>query len=243
MSRRQKVSVSAPKRLRSRASVLAVCASALLLAACQTGSDGFNDGTEADEAPDTAMIRGLMEGLGAVDAKSEAKIEYTPRAPLAMPGKLDALPPPEESQQVANWPTQNDQGLKRIQEVYRNDGRGSSDLDGDGRSNARQSRGIQQLVSGGDGRDYAAERQNEDRLESGKMKPNELNQRVGVAETSAIPVDDNGVPIRRYLIEPPTAYSTPSADAPMAAPKTVDRAPEISTTEQIMNGRSARTIE
>ena len=75
------------------------------------------------------------------------------------------------------------------------------------------------------------------------MKPNELNQRVGVAETAAIPVDENGVPIRRYLIEPPTEYSTPSADAPVAAPERVNRAPEISTTEQIMNGRSARTIE
>jgi hypothetical protein len=243
VSRRQKFSVSTPRRPRGRAGLLAVCASALLLAACQTGSDGFNDGTEADEAPDTAMIRSLMEGLGAVDARSEAKIEYTPRAPLAMPSKMDTLPPPEAPEVVANWPTQNEDDLKRIQEVYRNDGRGSSDLDGDGRSNARQSRGIQQLVSGGDGRNYAAERQNEDRLESGKMKPNELNQRVGVAETSAIPVDENGVPIRRYLIEPPTAYSTPSADAPMVAPEKVNRAPEISTTEQIMDGRSARTIE
>ncbi|MCA1244640.1 hypothetical protein LC092_19515 [Stappia stellulata] len=243
MSRRQKFTVSASSRPHGRAGLLAVCASALLLAACQTGSDGFNDGTETKEAPDTAMIRSLMEGLGAVDAKSEAKIEYTPRAPLAMPSKMDTLPPPEAPEVVANWPTQNEDDLKRIQEVYRNDGRGSADLDGDGRSNTRQSRGIQQLVSGGDGRNFAAERQNEDRLESGKMKPNELNQRVGVAETTAIPVDENGVPVRRYLIEPPTAYSIPSADAPTVAPKTVNRAPEISTTEQIMNGRSARTIE
>ena len=72
------------------------------IVACQSGSDGFSDGSTNDEAPDVAMVRSLMEGLGAVDAKTDKKIEYTPRAPLAMPSKVDTLPPPEEREVVAS---------------------------------------------------------------------------------------------------------------------------------------------
>ncbi|WP_349359609.1 hypothetical protein [Stappia sp.] len=237
-----RLTIDRPSR-RTTGPVLAAVFGALLLAGCQTGSDGFNDGSDIDEAPDAALVRGLMEGLGAVDGRSEAKIEYKPRAPLAMPARADALPPPEEPETVANWPASNkDAEIARIQEVYRNTGRGSAELDGDGRSTTVQSRGIQQLATSGRERDIQNEIRNENRLENGRMNPADLNKRVGAAKTASAFTAD-GTPVRRYLIEPPVEFSTPSADAPIVAPDRVDRRPEISATEQIMNGRSARTVQ
>lgn len=227
-------------RFRRKGGRIAVIAAALALGACQSGSDGFNDGTSSDEAPDVAMVRSLMEGLGAVDAKTQKKIEYTPRAPLAMPTSVDTLPPPEEREVVANWPEGNDAELKRIQEIYRDTN--PDRLEDAGPSTPLQSRGIKQLASTGADRDIAEELRLENRLEDARLKPNELNQRVGVAKTETAFVDANGEPVRRYLIEPPTDYSRPSPDAPMRAPDKVKQAPTVSTMEQLMDGKSARTI-
>lgn len=220
-----------------------VSASALLLAGCQTGSDGFTDGTTNDEAPDVAMVRSFMEGLGAVDGKTEKKIEYKPRAPLAMPTKMDTLPPPENPDVIANWPETNDAELKRVQQAYANDGRGSGHLDGAGRSSPQQARGLPSLAKDSSSRNVQQEIKLEDRLENGRMTPAELRtQKVGTVDTSNL-MGADGQPVRRYLIEPPTEYSTPAADAPMAAPKRVDRQPEVSDMEKVMNGQSARTLK
>ncbi len=213
-------------------------AGALTLVACQHGADGFNDGSKSDEAPDVAMVRALMEGLGAVDAKSQPKIDYKPRAPLAMPASLDTLPQPEDEKVVANWPEQNDDQLKKIQEIYRS----NADLDKEGRSNIYQSRGIKELAAGSSDRNVQAEIRQEQRLEDARLKPNELNQRVGVAKQDTAMFDASGKPVRRYLIEPPTEYSTPSADAPMAEPTRVEQRPVANDIELLMDGRSARTL-
>lgn len=238
MSRRsQTESPSSPLARRGRLAL--VVAGTLALAGCQHGADGFNDGSSTDEAPDVAMVRSLMEGLGAVDAKSEAKIDYKPRAPLAMPASMDALPQPEDEKVVANWPEKNDAQLKQIQEIYRD----NRDIDKKGRSDIYQSRGIKELASGGPDRNIQAEIRQEAKLEDARMKPSELNQRVGVAQEQTGIFDANGEPVRRYLIEPPTEYSKPSPDAPMAEPtRTAQQPPIKSDIEQIMDGRSARTL-
>ncbi|MAA96843.1 MAG: hypothetical protein CMN87_14175 [Stappia sp.] len=224
-----------------RGLLAAAAVGALALGGCQSGSDGFSDGSTNDEAPDVAMVRSLMEGLGAVDAKTDKKIEYTPRAPLAMPSKVDTLPPPEEREVVANWPEANDGDLKKIQDIYRN--KNPDQLEDAGPSSPLQSRGIKQLASGGANRNISEEIRKENRLEDARLKPNELGQRVGVAKADTRVVDENGNPVRRYLIEPPTAYSKPSPDAPMRAPEKVEQdQPRISTTEQLMDGKSARTL-
>ncbi|WP_428699761.1 hypothetical protein [Stappia sp.] len=215
-----------------------VVAGALVLAGCQHGADGFNDGSSSDEAPDVAMVRSLMEGLGAVDAKTEAKIEYKPRAPLAMPASMDSLPQPEEEKVVANWPEQDDAQLKKIQDIYRD----KADIDKQGRSNIYQSRGIKELAGNGANRDIQAEIRQEEKLDDARMKPNELNQRVGVAKEQTGIFDANGEPVRRYLIEPPTEYSKPSPDAPMAEPTRTAQQPQKSDIELLMDGRSARTL-
>lgn len=230
-----------PSRPGSRRSLLAVAAvGALALGGCQSGSDGFNDGSTNDEAPDVAMVRSLMEGLGAVDAKTNKKIEYTPRAPLAMPSKVDTLPPPEEREVVANWPETNDADLKKIQEIYRD--KNPDKLEDAGPSSPLQSRGIKQFASDGSDRDIAEEIRQENMLKNARTMPADLDKRVGVAKVDTRVVDANGEPVRRYLIEPPTAYSRPSPDAPMRAPEKVEQRRAADTTEQLMDGRSARTL-
>ncbi|MHC5654624.1 hypothetical protein [Stappia sp. ICDLI1TA098] len=240
---RRSLSLTRSLRPASRRGALAAIAVATLtLAGCQSGSDGFSDGTTNDEAPDVSMVRSLMEGLGAVDAKTNKKIEYTPRAPLAMPTTVDNLPPPEEKEVVANWPEANDAEFKKIQDVYRD--KNPDRLEDAGRSNAVQSRGIKQLANGGSDRNIAAEIKQENRLESGRLKPSELNQRVGITKQDTAVLDANGQPVRRYLIEPPTEYSKPSDAAPMRAPEKMEQdKPRLSTTEQLMDGKSARTLK
>jgi len=223
---------------KSARSLLLATAAALVLAGCQHGADGFNDGRTSDEAPDVAMMRQLMEGLGAVDARTEQKIDYSPRAPLAMPTKMGDLPQPEEKKEIANWPEQGETDLQRIQQAYRD----TSDLDRQGRSTAQQSRGIKELATGGANRDIQQEIRTENRLESARMKPNELNQRVGVVRRDTAVLDENGAPVRRYLIDPPVAYSTPAGNAPMPKVGRVAEQPRVSDIERVMDGQSARTL-
>ncbi|QGZ36242.1 hypothetical protein [Stappia indica] len=238
MSRRPLTATTLRHAGRRGRALLLASAAALVLAGCQHGADGFNDGSSNDEAPDVAMVRKLMEGLGAVDARSEQKIEYAPRAPLAMPTKMTELPQPEEKKEIANWPEQGETDLQRIQQAYRD----TRDIDRQGRSDIYQSRGIKELATGGQNRDIQQEIQLENRLEDARMKPNELNQRVGVARKETAVLDENGNPVRRYLIEPPVAYSTPAAGAPLPQVGKVDDQPKVSDMERLMSGQSARTL-
>ena len=180
----------------------------VVLTACQAA-----DGTT--QAPDTALVSGIMRGLGAVDP-SEKPIEYKPRASLAMPASTDKLPEPEEQvagSQQPDWPQNaRNQDLERVQAIY---DRGNAD-DGD-RLTPEQMRGIS--ISSNRPRDRAAEAR-EQELQSGeKMTVQELKALSGTslkgtpAEASAAQMQ--ALSQRRYLIDPPSEYSVPSADAPV----------------------------
>lgn len=188
-----------------------------LLGACSTGSDGFSDG-EIKEAPDKALVRSILGGLGAVD-QSEKPIEYLPRAPLAMPANLDGdLPQPEQAQTAANWPEKDETELKKIQAIY-----ASSPLPGD-RLTPEQLRGLPELASAS--RDPAEERKQANEADGERLPVEELTKKrkLKKADTASL-FGPDGQPIRRYLIEPPIAYSTPVGDAPLVAPEKVQEAP------------------
>jgi len=192
------------------------------LAGCQAA-----DGTS--EAPDVAMVKGLMAGLGAVDPNAE-QIEYKPRAPLAMPANPKDLPPPETEVAAAdaNWPSQNKDDLAELKELYA----GSGTMQREGLT-PEQMRGFR-VSSQGKQRDRAREIREQELIEGGRMTSVELQQNKGVslqaAEESLF--DANGNPKRRYLTEPPVAYSTPSPDAPLPNTVRVKDKREVSTLDK-----------
>lgn len=210
---------------------LAIAAIAAL-AACQAA-----DGTT--QAPDTALVQSIMSGLGAVDPNAKG-IDYKPRAPLAMPAQDGQLPEPQT--QVAgtgdtNWPKQ-DQTNEQLQEIvnlYADDTnkRGQND---DRAAAAplspEQMRGFEITgVTGQRERDRAAERRFEEINDGQPLTRAELeaqDKRVQEirAQQAGASSGNTAILPRQYLTEPPTAYNTPSADAPMPDTDiTVDRKP------------------
>lgn len=209
-------SLYAPSRRSLKMSVVLLVAG--LLAACSTGSDGFSDGSEPT-LPDEALVKSLLTGLGAVDP-NEKPIEYSPRAPLAMPSKADGnLPPPEQPQTAENWPTDNQEDLARVRAAY-----ASSPL-GD-RLTPDQQRGLPQLA-GQKQRDVQAEQDAADEFDGERLTPEELQRGFDKPEevdTTSL-FGQDGKPVRRYLIDPPVEYSTPAGDGPLVAPEVEQEAP------------------
>lgn len=191
-----------------RFATIAVLTTALL-AGCQAA-----DGTS--QAPDTALVAGLMSGLGAVDPRA-TPIEYKPRAPLAMPAKSGQLPEPETKiagSQSENWP-KNDQNkdLEEVRAIY-----ASADGRHPGVLNPEQMRGIN--IRSNQPRDFENERRSEELITGERMSHAEMqaqNTSANDLTQQANALSQSNLPTRRYLTEPPITYSTPSADAPMPA--------------------------
>lgn len=185
------------------------------LAACQAA-----DGTTV--APDTAMVNAIMGGLGAVDP-NEKKIQYKPRAPLAMPAEPTALPEPETNvagTQSEAWPKQqNNQSLAEVQEIYAaKNTRGGGDADDNPVLTPEQMRGI--TVPTTQKRDFESERRQAEIDDGDRLSLKELKEQNDAAgamkkEANASSATTGSVPARRYLTDPPSTYSTPSPDAPM----------------------------
>ncbi|WP_150524667.1 hypothetical protein [Roseibium sediminis] len=171
------------------------------LAACQAA-----DGTS--QAPDTALVNSIMTGLGAVDP-NEKPIDYKPRAPLAMPSKMDALPAPETAvaaNQQTNWPTKEvNQEFEDLKKVY------AKSTTGNERLSSEQMRGF--TISGVSSKqDTARDKREAELIEGAVMTREELKSGHKQVTTE---IDTANSLRRQYLIDPPTAYNEPSPDAPM----------------------------
>ncbi|CUA94753.1 hypothetical protein [Pannonibacter indicus] len=182
-----------------------------LAAGCVTNSYG------EQEAVDKVAVRKIMEGIGAVDPQAKP-IEYKPRAPLAMPAKLDQLPQPEKpvTETAANWPAKEDKSLQEVRAVYAQPGRGS---DGE-LLTPEQMRGVQ--ITGAQRQaKTAADVRDDEIMDGARMTPAEMKKQSQGPLTRVDTSDlfgPDGKPVRRYLVEPPIAYSTPAGNAPLAMP-------------------------
>lgn len=188
------------------------------LAACEA-PDG------STEAPDTALVSSVMRGLGAIDPK-EKPIEYTPRGPLAMPAEPLNLPQPETKvagTKSENWPkAQENPEYAKLKELYAQDSGAFGN-----RLNPEQMRGFK--VTGVTGQDFVQSeetRRQEELLTGGKLTASErkaIEAKIKKLKAEQTGMNQANLGRRQYLTEPPTAYSTPSADAPM---------PQIVATEE-----------
>lgn len=182
-----------------------------MLVACQAA-----DGTT--QAPDKALVGALMSGLGAVDPNAKP-IEYKPRAPLAMPANSGALPEPQTKiagKGNANWPTSsNNAEINRVKGIY------AEGDDPSERLTLEQMRGLS--ISSGKQRDFENEERTRDILSGSEMTLKEMeaqrdNPNAPNSDAALLQRRQKALE-RKYLTEPPTAYSVPSdkADMPLIA--------------------------
>lgn len=181
----------------------------IALGACQAA-----DGTT--QAPDTALVAGIMSGLGAINP-NEKPIDYKPRAPLAMPSEPTALPPPETKvagTQSEAWPeNEKNPELDEIKELYA----GSFNQR---RLTPEQMRGIEIEGAGARDRDLLAEGRAGDVIDGERLTRAEMTNQTG--QFNALNNNSESAPTtsailakRRYLTEPPLEYSVPAANAPL----------------------------
>lgn len=188
---------------------------ALMLAGCTaTGPDYFDDGTSA-QVESQPMMYTLMAGT--LLDPPRPKIEYTQRAPLAVPPSTD-LPPVEETTVVAsseaNWPNDPDAARaaaeasqERLTPAQRTQAQVRGPGDNPTPDEIREAR-----IAGGGLTDAPAPRPSE-RAEL--LSPDELaTLRVG-ASASGQSAEISQAPTRKYLIEPPAEYRIPAETAEM----------------------------
>ncbi|MDD7911346.1 MULTISPECIES: hypothetical protein [Pseudovibrio] len=198
-------------------------------------ADNFSDGTEDPDAGLSGIIQKTLIGTSG----SSAPIEYKERGSLVMPPNMENLPTPEQinlTAQAENWPEDRRAAeIAKLREFYK--------TGDDGRLTPEQMQGHLALREQyGDPRqrkerDYAAERREEELLDGEKLTPEEmraLHERYRsakgekVAETTNYCIEnpEECKPQRRYLTEPPLAYSTPAEGFEVVAPE-IDQGEEI----------------
>ncbi|WP_321499221.1 hypothetical protein [Breoghania sp.] len=211
-------------RPRSIAHIAVLASLGFALAGC-VSSEGMY-GSDGD-APDTALVKGIMKTLGAVDP-DEKPIAYEPRAPLAMPGDHADLPAPETASATPeNWPRDRDAELADIRrEADRRAADGKERLE---KANPRL--GIEEVKQGtvigeapaSSGPNYDKNDANwensHNRLTLDQMKG---QNSIARPKAEASLFDAQGNPRRRYLVEPPVEYSTPAATAAMPDIKAIE---------------------
>ncbi len=194
---------------------LAGCGGAL------SGNDYFDDGTGEDDAPDVAVIKSLMTGLGGVDSSKNKGLKYDPRSPLVIPPTRE-LPPTEQeiaTNSAGDWPNDPDVAEAKLRDEWAKREETSIYSKLKTTNNDRSTPeeiARQRIPGGGISGTTAAPTAGNDVMEARNnvMTPDQLRtQRVETPD--AVAMDENGIPVRRYLVEPPSDYRLPSSDAPM----------------------------
>ena len=186
-------------------------AAALFLAAC-TGTT-YGTGT----SPGSQTLRDIA-GIAALGAEDREPIDYSARSPIVRP-PVAGLPPPADETTVVgttDWPDDPDQRLARIRAARADD----DPFDDDVASAPTPDPGFRLP-----GRRPVAPPVNPDDIAT---RPRDLDaeaeqmRQVRAALGEYNLVDENGVPVRRFLTEPPAEYRVPDPSAPAIA----EEAPE-----------------
>ncbi len=219
-----------------------VCGFSLALSACMTGNGDFDDGTKNTEL---SMMTGVLNVVG-LESQKNTDIKYKERAPLVMPTQAGELPPPDDrklSEVAANWPV--DRSREELEEI-----RAFYKVEPGEPLSIEQMRGHPALKkTASRPRDFTAEKRQQQLLDGAKLSPTELaalgkryqdaQKLLGGRDVQAsicAPGDTSCTPTRKYLTEPPVAYSTPVAGVAFATP-------EVDQREEIRKKREAEAIE
>jgi len=210
---------------------LSAATAGLVLAAAMLAATAPARAADDDVAPDTKILRSLLEGLG-LQPDGKEMIDYHERPPLVIPGDK-TLPPPEKPDAITAsnpaWPKDPDVTRRKEYEKQARKGVSSAEIDSWSRPLSPS-----QLTPGGNPSTPAPRIKTSvpAGAEGQRLTPTELGYRGGLfnffggkSEGTAL---FTGEPARTSLTEPPPGYQTPSPDQPYgqsrrdAAPKAAD---------------------
>lgn len=179
---------------------------AVLLAGCSSSTDGFvTESSNKDETVEQGLIKGVMQGVGAIDPHEQA-IDSKPRAPLVVPPSR-TLPSPKNAsaEQPANFP----RNPEDIADEQRRAAAGN-ELGKDGRIMTPDQMAKFAIPGAGKINRY-------DPDPGRRLSPDEMSGQSKVQEEAIKrAANPNG---RTSLTEPPDQYRKPSPNAPVAAPE------------------------
>lgn len=186
----------------------------LVLGAC-SGGIGTTYGT--GDTQEAALAKGLMGAIGSSTADSEP-IAYKNRAPIVLPPDGIALPSPQAYASASNqdWPTDPDE-LRKLRAKLK-------------KANSHEAllRDLepgkvftpQELAYIRDNNDFGGSRvassnAGANDIHGAPLSPDVLRKikRVKDDNSKTAGLDANGIPTRRYLTDPPTAYRIPAKTA------------------------------
>ncbi len=177
---------------------IALAGTALALAGCQSG---MTYGT--GKSPGMQTVEDLA-GIAVLGAPKNEPIDYKPRAGIVTPPNTAVLPPPGQQQTAAlaaNWPNDPDAQVAKIRaDAAERERTGAPMPD----LNLPQRTYTEPVIMPDPEKEAMGTP--ESRARAKKMF---ADARGGVA------VDENGVPVRRYLSDPPSEYRMPDPNAPV----------------------------
>jgi len=194
-------------------------AAAFSLAGCALSADGYTDEDLAGKstAPDKALVKALMTGLGAVDG-SRKPITYKPRSPLVVPPSR-TLPAPETGETkvatVEEWPDRDGKEAERIRRIREADPDRSRTLAASERLSGKvwtPEELARYKVKGAGHKNREEERFKtlRDSEDGRRLSRKELGKTVDFDKAKK-----GDTVARTRLTDPPAAYRTPASTAPM----------------------------
>jgi len=165
----------------------------------------------------TAAIQTVedLSGILSVGGKKKNQIDYEPRAPLIEPPTgSTTLPPPGSETTVAlssDWPDDPDEAAKRYHELAKEKAAAGESLNFTLPDEALEK--------------TRTPRPNDTRAFSNRLRDDKTAKSIDVDAQKKLfadakagrtgSVDEAGMPVRRYLTEPPVIYREPDPDAPV----------------------------
>jgi hypothetical protein len=168
---------------------------ALAVSGCQSG---MTYGTGKSPAMQTIED---VTGLATFSGPEKEAIDYKPRPEIVQPPAGSTLPPPSSGTMAlaaTNWPVDPDASRQAIRED----------------AAARQAAGLPPAV-------VAVPRQQQQTVTVRSDKPltkeetEALRAQFAAARGTALAVDENGNPVRRFLDDPPNEYRLPDPEHPV----------------------------
>ncbi|UOM33366.1 hypothetical protein [Acuticoccus sp. I52.16.1] len=210
---------------------LIAAALAVGLSGCNTAYNYFEEEPEQKGQVQNSTAFGALLTMGGITQQTASGRDYTPRAPLAMPGTSD-LPAPTKgsaAEDAVNFPEDHDvRKYREEQELYARgaaldaaaEQRGGRFLPGEITDGPQAKR-----ASGTDG--LSLEREAGNRLSREELK----NSHKGRSKPRGMLTEDGAAAPRMSLVHPPSDYRTPAETAALPDKKEIENSEWL--TEQL----------
>lgn len=210
-------------------SVLLVALLAAGLGGCNTAYNYFEEEPDpALEGRDTTLFGSILTMSGVV-AQPKTPIQYNPRAPLAMPGTTE-LPPPESAntaEAAVNFPVDHDEVERQRRVASAERGQAAAVEQQVGHDGSLRV-APDDVVAGRRAGGGLAQQQDRllpvnERSTNFRLTREEMRQTIKTGDGTELMLTEAGTPApRKYLIQPPEAYRTPVASAPLPEKRDIE---------------------